>query len=128
MSDEIGRPSGSIKSRDSLFVAKNKIDRDRRERYEFGPFLLEPAERKLKCLEKGFQDRSDLMVTLNADPVFDGIRTDRLPITHACCRSLLEMRVLIPLEGRSIPFTQRNLPGVSLEFLHFPIVLYCFRA
>jgi TolB-like protein/DNA-binding winged helix-turn-helix (wHTH) protein len=27
-------------------------------------------------LEKGFQDRSDLMVTLNADPVFDGIRTD----------------------------------------------------
>ena len=28
-------------------------------------------------LEKGFQDRSDLMVTLNADPVFDGIRTDR---------------------------------------------------
>jgi len=47
MSDEIGRPSGAIKSRDSLFVAKNKIDRDRRERYEFGPFLLEPAERKL---------------------------------------------------------------------------------
>jgi tetratricopeptide (TPR) repeat protein len=28
-------------------------------------------------LEKGFQDRIDLMVTLNADPVFDGIRTDR---------------------------------------------------
>ena len=27
-------------------------------------------------LEKGFQDRSDLLVTLNADPVFDGIRTD----------------------------------------------------
>ena len=27
-------------------------------------------------LEKGFQDRGDLMVTLNADPVFDGIRTD----------------------------------------------------
>ena len=47
MSDEIGQPSGSIKNRDSLFVAKNKIDRDRRERYEFGPFLLEPAERKL---------------------------------------------------------------------------------
>jgi DNA-binding winged helix-turn-helix (wHTH) protein/Tol biopolymer transport system component len=47
MSDEIGRPSGSIKNRDSLVVAKNKIDRDRRERYEFGPFLLEPAERKL---------------------------------------------------------------------------------
>jgi DNA-binding winged helix-turn-helix (wHTH) protein len=47
MSDEIGRPSGPIKSRDSLFVAKNKGDGDRRERYEFGPFLLEPAERKL---------------------------------------------------------------------------------
>ena len=47
MSDEIGRPGGSIKSRDSLFVAKGKIDRDRRELYEFGPFRLEPAERKL---------------------------------------------------------------------------------
>jgi DNA-binding winged helix-turn-helix (wHTH) protein/Tol biopolymer transport system component len=47
MSDEIGRPGGSIKSRDSLFVGKDKIDRDRRELYEFGPFRLEPAERKL---------------------------------------------------------------------------------
>ena len=28
-------------------------------------------------LEKGFQDRNELMVTLNADPVFDGIRTDK---------------------------------------------------
>jgi hypothetical protein len=28
-------------------------------------------------LEKGFQDRDDLLVTLKADPVLDGIRTDR---------------------------------------------------
>src|SRR5579863_8251985 len=47
MSDEIGRPVGSIKSRDSLFVGKDKSDRDRRELYEFGPFRLEPAEHKL---------------------------------------------------------------------------------
>jgi hypothetical protein len=47
MSDESGRPGGSIRSRDSLFVAKDTTDRDRRELYEFGPFRLEPAERKL---------------------------------------------------------------------------------
>jgi DNA-binding winged helix-turn-helix (wHTH) protein/Tol biopolymer transport system component len=47
MSDEIGRPVGSIKSRDSLYVAKDTTDRERRELYEFGPFRLEPAERKL---------------------------------------------------------------------------------
>jgi len=47
MSDEIGRAGGSIKSRDSRFVAKDRTDRDRRELYEFGPFRLEPAERKL---------------------------------------------------------------------------------
>src|ERR1700756_5511144 len=47
MSDESGRPGGSIRSRDSLFVAKDTTDRDRREFYQFGPFRLEPAERKL---------------------------------------------------------------------------------
>jgi DNA-binding winged helix-turn-helix (wHTH) protein/Tol biopolymer transport system component len=47
MSDESGRPGGSIRSRDSLFVAKDTTDRDTRELYEFGPFRLEPAERKL---------------------------------------------------------------------------------
>ena len=47
MSDEIRRPGGSIKSRDSFFVAKETTDRDRRELYEFGCFRLEPAERKL---------------------------------------------------------------------------------
>ena len=47
MSDEIGRPGGLINNRNSLFVAKDKIDRDRRELYEFGPFRLEPVERKL---------------------------------------------------------------------------------
>jgi Tol biopolymer transport system component/DNA-binding winged helix-turn-helix (wHTH) protein len=47
MSDEIRRPGSSIKSRDSLFVAKDTADRDRREFYEFGCFRLEPTERKL---------------------------------------------------------------------------------
>jgi Tol biopolymer transport system component/DNA-binding winged helix-turn-helix (wHTH) protein len=47
MNDEIRRPGGSIKSRDSLFVAKDTADRDRRELYEFGCFRLEPTERKL---------------------------------------------------------------------------------
>jgi DNA-binding winged helix-turn-helix (wHTH) protein/Tol biopolymer transport system component len=47
MSEEICRPGGSIRSRDSLFVAKETTDRDRRELYEFGCFRLEPAERKL---------------------------------------------------------------------------------
>ena len=47
MSDEIGRPGASMKSRDSLFVSKDEIDKDRREFYEFGPFRLKPAERKL---------------------------------------------------------------------------------
>lgn len=44
MSDESGRPVGSMKSRDSLVVGR---DREKRELYEFGPFHLEPAERKL---------------------------------------------------------------------------------
>ena len=47
MSDESGRPGGSIRSPDSLFVAKDTTGRDTRELYEFGPFRLEPAERKL---------------------------------------------------------------------------------
>jgi DNA-binding winged helix-turn-helix (wHTH) protein/Tol biopolymer transport system component len=47
MSDEIRQPGGSTKSRDSLFVAKETTNRDRRELYEFGCFRLEPAERKL---------------------------------------------------------------------------------
>ena len=47
MNDEIRRPGGPIKSRDSLLVAKDTTDRDRRELYEFGCFRLEPTERKL---------------------------------------------------------------------------------
>ena len=30
----------------------------------------------LQWLEKGYQERADIMIDLNADPVFDGIRTD----------------------------------------------------
>jgi homopolymeric O-antigen transport system permease protein len=41
-----------------------------------------------------------------------GVAWVTLPIARACCRSLLEMRVLIPLDRRSIPVTRRNLPGV----------------
>jgi TolB-like protein/DNA-binding winged helix-turn-helix (wHTH) protein/Tfp pilus assembly protein PilF len=32
--------------------------------------------RALQWLEKGYQERDDLMIDLNVDPVFDGIRTD----------------------------------------------------
>jgi len=47
MSDEFRRPGGSSKIRDDLFVARDTVDEDTRELYEFGPFRLEPAERKL---------------------------------------------------------------------------------
>jgi hypothetical protein len=30
----------------------------------------------LRWLEKGYQERDDLMIQLNVDPVFDRIRTD----------------------------------------------------
>jgi DNA-binding winged helix-turn-helix (wHTH) protein/Tol biopolymer transport system component len=46
MSEEIGRPDGSKKIRDPLFIS-SEADRARHEIYEFGPFRLEPAERKL---------------------------------------------------------------------------------
>src|SRR5580704_956657 len=44
MSNETGRRSGSQSIRDSLFAPR---DRDTPQFYEFGPFRLEPAERKL---------------------------------------------------------------------------------
>jgi eukaryotic-like serine/threonine-protein kinase len=47
MSEEIGRPGGSQKIRDALFISSETADRNRPEIYEFGPFCLEPAERKL---------------------------------------------------------------------------------
>ena len=31
----------------------------------------------LKWLEKGFQERDDLMINLKAKPVFDSLRSDR---------------------------------------------------
>jgi TolB-like protein/DNA-binding winged helix-turn-helix (wHTH) protein/tetratricopeptide (TPR) repeat protein len=37
---------------------------------------LGDKERALQWLDKGFQERDDLMINLNVDPVFDGIRTD----------------------------------------------------
>jgi len=46
MSDENGRRAGST-IRDPLFVARDTVDRGMQELYEFGPFRLEPAERKL---------------------------------------------------------------------------------
>jgi TolB-like protein/DNA-binding winged helix-turn-helix (wHTH) protein len=47
MSDNIGRQGSSKKIPEPLSVAKDEMERDRRELYEFGPFRLEPAERKL---------------------------------------------------------------------------------
>jgi len=47
MGDEIGQRAGS-RIRDPLLVAREEdVDRDTPELYEFGPFRLEPAERKL---------------------------------------------------------------------------------
>jgi DNA-binding winged helix-turn-helix (wHTH) protein/Tol biopolymer transport system component len=47
MNDNIGRQGSSKRIREPLSVAKDEMERDRRELYEFGPFRLEPAERKL---------------------------------------------------------------------------------
>src|SRR6516225_7716451 len=47
MSDNVGRQGSSKRIREPLSVAKDEMEGDRRELYEFGPFLLEPAERKL---------------------------------------------------------------------------------
>jgi DNA-binding winged helix-turn-helix (wHTH) protein len=47
MGDEIGQRGGSKSIRDSLSVAPETVDRDTPELYEFGPFRLDPAERKL---------------------------------------------------------------------------------
>jgi DNA-binding winged helix-turn-helix (wHTH) protein/Tol biopolymer transport system component len=51
MSEETGRLGGSKNIRDPLrdplFVSSETADRNRQEIYEFGPFRLEPAERKL---------------------------------------------------------------------------------
>ena len=47
MNDDIGRQGSSKKIREPLSVAEDDMERDRRELYEFGPFRLEPAERKL---------------------------------------------------------------------------------
>jgi TolB-like protein/DNA-binding winged helix-turn-helix (wHTH) protein/Flp pilus assembly protein TadD len=47
MSDEIGGRGRPHNIRDSLFAAKEAVNRDTPELYEFGPFRLEPAERKL---------------------------------------------------------------------------------
>src|SRR6516165_307474 len=47
MNDDIGRQGSSKKIRKPLSVAEDDMERDRPELYEFGPFRLEPAERKL---------------------------------------------------------------------------------
>src|SRR5215469_6644382 len=47
MSEEIGRLGSSRNIRDPLFVPGESPDWNRHEIYEFGPFRLEPAERKL---------------------------------------------------------------------------------
>jgi len=47
MSEEFGRLGGWRNIRDTLIVPSETADRNRHEIYEFGPFRLEPAERKL---------------------------------------------------------------------------------
>jgi len=47
MSDETGRRTGSKNIRELLFAATGAFGQDKAELYEFGPFRLEPAERKL---------------------------------------------------------------------------------
>jgi DNA-binding winged helix-turn-helix (wHTH) protein/Tol biopolymer transport system component len=47
MSDEMGPRRGSKGIRDSLSVAEEALKRDTAQLYEFGPFRLEPTERKL---------------------------------------------------------------------------------
>ena len=62
MSEEIGRVGGPKNVRDALLISSETADRNRHEIYEFGPFRLEPAERKLS--------RGDEVVTLTPK-VFD---------------------------------------------------------
>src|SRR5579864_860608 len=47
MSDETGRRAGSKTVRQTLFAVAGHLRQDTAELYEFGPFRLEPAERKL---------------------------------------------------------------------------------
>jgi TolB-like protein/DNA-binding winged helix-turn-helix (wHTH) protein/Tfp pilus assembly protein PilF len=47
MSEEMGQRRGPKDIRDSLSAARNEVNRDTPEVYEFGPFRLEPNERKL---------------------------------------------------------------------------------
>ena len=47
MSDEISQRSGSKHRRDSLSIPQGTPNRDMPQIYEFGPFRLEPSERKL---------------------------------------------------------------------------------
>ena len=47
MSEEIGRLGGPKNIRDAHLAAREPADRTSQEIYEFGPFRLEPAERKL---------------------------------------------------------------------------------
>src|ERR1700751_510655 len=48
MSDETGRRVGSKTIGQTLFAVAGHLGQDRAELYEFGPFRLEPAERKLR--------------------------------------------------------------------------------
>ena len=47
MSDEISQRVGSKNTREPLFAATGVFGQDTAEIYEFGPFRLEPRERKL---------------------------------------------------------------------------------
>jgi hypothetical protein len=47
MSDDTGRRAGSKSNREPLFAATGAFGQDKAEIYEFGPFRLESAERKL---------------------------------------------------------------------------------
>ena len=47
MGDEIGQRDSSRRIRDPLSVVRETVNRDTPELYEFGPFRLDPAERKL---------------------------------------------------------------------------------
>ena len=47
MSDETGQRGGAKDIRASLSAARETVNRDTPELYEFGPFRLDPAERKL---------------------------------------------------------------------------------
>jgi len=47
MSDEMGQRHDSRNIRDSLSTARETVNRDTPQLYEFGPFRLEPSERKL---------------------------------------------------------------------------------